>query len=132
MGINVSPLPQASGSFLGTQPLPEVLAPSGIPSRTIKIVSEALMRVPSAERPALSLVIPVYNAADQLPATLDAIDAFVLRYPSALEVLFVDDHSPEVETQRLLANFVRTRSYARVLRNQVNSGKGFSVRSEEH
>jgi dolichyl-phosphate beta-glucosyltransferase len=82
---------------------------------------------PTADRPALSLVIPVYNAADQLPATLDAIDSFVLRYPSALEVLFVDDHSPEVETQRLLANFARTRSYARVLRNQVNSGKGFSV-----
>ena len=82
---------------------------------------------PTADRPALSLVIPVYNAADQLPATLAAIDAFVLRYPSALEVLFVDDHSPEVETQRLLANFVRTRTYARVLRNQVNSGKGFSV-----
>jgi dolichyl-phosphate beta-glucosyltransferase len=82
---------------------------------------------PTAERPALSLVIPVYNAADQLPATLEAIDTFVLRYPAAVEVLFVDDHSPQVETQRILATFARTRSWARVLRNQVNRGKGFSV-----
>ena len=43
--------------------------------------------------PALSLVIPVYNAADQLPATLDAVDAFAGRYPGSVEVLFVDDHS---------------------------------------
>src|SRR5476649_919984 len=129
MGINVSPLPPASGSFSWYAVPHRTVGPQRNPFRPslIVIVSEAPMLSPTADRPALSLVIPVYNAADQLPATLDAIDAFVLRYPSALEVLFVDDHSPEVETQRLLANFVRTRSYARVLRNQVNSGKGFSV-----
>jgi dolichyl-phosphate beta-glucosyltransferase len=82
---------------------------------------------PSANRPALSLVIPVYNAADQLPATLDAVDTFASSYPASLEVLFVDDHSTELETQRILADFVRLRGYARVLRNEVNRGKGFSV-----
>jgi dolichyl-phosphate beta-glucosyltransferase len=82
---------------------------------------------PSTGRPALSLVIPVYNAADQLPATLDAVDAFAAGYPASLEVLFVDDHSTELETQRMLADFVRRRAYARVLRNEVNRGKGFSV-----
>lgn len=82
---------------------------------------------PTAERPALSLVIPVYNAADQLPATLEAVDSFILRSLVSIEVLFVDDHSTEVETQRILRDFARTRSYARVLRNDVNRGKGFSV-----
>jgi dolichyl-phosphate beta-glucosyltransferase len=82
---------------------------------------------PSTDRPALSLVIPVYNAADQLPATLDAVDSFVARYPASLEVVFVDDHSTELETQSILADFVRRRRYARVLRNDVNRGKGFSV-----
>jgi dolichyl-phosphate beta-glucosyltransferase len=77
--------------------------------------------------PALSLVIPVYNAADQLPATLAAVDAFASRHPESLEVLFVDDHSTEAETQRMLADYARRRSYARVLRNEVNRGKGFSV-----
>jgi hypothetical protein len=37
----------------------------------------------SSEVPALSLIIPVYNAADQLPATLIAVDAFATRYPHA-------------------------------------------------
>jgi dolichyl-phosphate beta-glucosyltransferase len=77
--------------------------------------------------PALSLVIPVYNAADQLPATLDAVDAFATLYPGVVEVLFVDDHSTEVETQLILEDFTRQRGYARLLRNSVNRGKGFSV-----
>jgi dolichyl-phosphate beta-glucosyltransferase len=82
---------------------------------------------PTAHVPALSLVIPVYNAAQQLPATLDAVDAFATRYPGSVEVLFVDDHSTEVETQLILEDFTRQRGYARMLRNSTNRGKGFSV-----
>jgi dolichyl-phosphate beta-glucosyltransferase len=85
------------------------------------------MLTPKTAGPALSLVIPVYNAADQLPATLAAVDAFASRYPESLEVLFVDDHSSELETQRTLADYALRRHYARVLRNEVNRGKGFSV-----
>ena len=81
----------------------------------------------SSEVPALSLIIPVYNAADQLPATLNAVDAFATRYPGSVEVLFVDDHSTEVETQLILEDFTRQRVYARFLRNAHNRGKGFSV-----
>ena len=81
----------------------------------------------STDVPALSLVIPVYNAADQLPATLCAVDAFATRYPGSVEVLFVDDHSSELETQVILQDFTRQRGYARVLRNAQNRGKGFSV-----
>ena len=77
--------------------------------------------------PALSLVIPVYNAADQLPATLTAVDAFATRYPGTVEVLFVDDHSTEVETQLILEDFTRQSVYARLLRNTRNRGKGYSV-----
>jgi dolichyl-phosphate beta-glucosyltransferase len=77
--------------------------------------------------PSLSLVIPVYNAADQLPATLAAVDAFAARYPDSLEVLFVDDHSTELETQLLLEDYFRRRHHVRVLRNEVNRGKGYSV-----
>ncbi|MEP6731870.1 MAG: glycosyltransferase [bacterium] len=81
----------------------------------------------STDAPALSLIIPVYNAADQLPATLNAVDAFATRYPGTVEVLFVDDHSTEVETQLILEDFTRQRGYARLLRNAQNRGKGFSV-----
>jgi dolichyl-phosphate beta-glucosyltransferase len=82
---------------------------------------------PTTVVPSLSLVIPVYNAADQLPATLEAVDTFASRYPASLEVLFVDDHSTEMETQLILEDFARRQPYARVLRNVVNRGKGFSV-----
>jgi glycosyltransferase involved in cell wall biosynthesis len=82
---------------------------------------------PSTEVPVLSLVIPVYNAADQLPTTLDAVDQFVTRYAGRLEVVLVDDCSTEVETQLILEDFARQHDYARVLRNARNRGKGFSV-----
>jgi len=82
---------------------------------------------PTATMPELSLVIPVYNAAQQLPATLAAVDEFATRYSGGLEVLFVDDHSSEVETQLILEDFTRRRGYARMLRNGTNRGKGYSV-----
>ncbi|PYP79962.1 MAG: hypothetical protein DMD35_06505 [Gemmatimonadetes bacterium] len=82
---------------------------------------------PTTEIPTLSLVIPVYNAADQLPATLAAVDQFAARFSDRLEVLFVDDCSSEVETQIMLQDFARTREGIRVLRNARNRGKGYSV-----
>ena len=85
------------------------------------------MLSPTTGAPALSLVIPVYNATRQLAETREAVDTFASRYPASLEVLFVDDHSSEVETQIILEDFARHRLYARVLRNTSNRGKGFSV-----
>ena len=85
------------------------------------------MSSPLPAVPSLSIVITVYNAADQLPATLAAVDAFAARYPDSLEVLFVDDHSTDNRAQLILEDYARRRHYARVLRNQVNRGKGFSV-----
>lgn len=85
------------------------------------------MPSPKTDLPALSLVVPVYNAAQQLPATFEALDRFASTCPTSLELLFVDDHSTELATRQLLADFVSTRPYARVLRNAVNRGKGFSV-----
>lgn len=77
--------------------------------------------------PVLSLIVPVYNAADQLPSTLASVERFAASFPGSLEVLFVDDHSTEVETQLILEHFTRHAGYARLLRNSRNRGKGFSV-----
>src|SRR5258708_29484573 len=85
------------------------------------------MSGPTPDIPALPPITPVYNAALQLPATLDAVDAFATLYPGSVEVLFVDDHSSEVETQLILEDFTRQRGYARMLRNASNRGKGYSV-----
>jgi dolichyl-phosphate beta-glucosyltransferase len=82
---------------------------------------------PTTDVPALSLVIPVYNAADQLQSTLDSVDHFATHYPGRVEVLFVDDCSSEVETPLVLEDFAMRKPYARVLRNARNRGKGYSV-----
>jgi dolichyl-phosphate beta-glucosyltransferase len=82
---------------------------------------------PTTDVPVLSLVIPVYNAADQLPTTLESLDQFVCSYPGHMEVVLVDDCSSEVETQLILEDFARQRDYARVFRNAQNRGKGYSV-----
>ena len=82
---------------------------------------------PTTDAPALSLVIPVYNAAARLPATLDAVEAFLARSAESVEVVFVDDCSSEVETQIILEDFTRRHPGTHLLRNQVNRGKGFSV-----
>jgi dolichyl-phosphate beta-glucosyltransferase len=82
---------------------------------------------PTTDVPALSLVIPVYNAADQLPATLQALDHFAARFHDRLEVLFVDDCSNDVSTSLVLEDFASQREGMRVLRNARNRGKGYSV-----
>jgi dolichyl-phosphate beta-glucosyltransferase len=82
---------------------------------------------PTTDVPALSLVIPVYDAADLLPATLEAVDHFLTHAPNRVEALFVDDCSSEVETQIVLEDFARRREGVRVLRNARNRGKGYSV-----
>ena len=82
---------------------------------------------PTTDVPALSLVIPVYNAADQLPGTLQEVGRFAVQSPDRLEVLFVDDCSTEVETQLMLEDFARGHDGIRVLRNASNRGKGYSV-----
>ena len=82
---------------------------------------------PTTDVPALSLVIPVYNAADVLPSTLEAVDGFLTHASDRVEVLFVDDCSSEVETQIVLEDFARRREGVRVLRNACNRGKGYSV-----
>jgi dolichyl-phosphate beta-glucosyltransferase len=82
---------------------------------------------PTTDVPALSLVIPVYDAANLLPATLEAVDHFLTHASSRVEVLFVDDCSSEVETQVMLEDFARRRGDVRVLRNSRNRGKGYSV-----
>jgi hypothetical protein len=82
---------------------------------------------PTTDVPALSLVIPVYDAADQLPATLQAVDHFAAQYPDRLEVLFVDDCSTDVDVRLSLEEFAGAREGVRVLRNAHNRGKGYSV-----
>lgn len=67
----------------------------------------------------ISLVMPVYNAAATLPATLESI---LEQKFSELEVVFVDDCSTDA-TPQLIASFARESGIAcQILRQEQNQG----------
>ena len=70
--------------------------------------------------PAISVVIPAYNEALRLPPTLEKIHRHF--QGSSYEVVVVDDGSRDDTAARAAA------AGARVVRNEGNRGKGYSVR----
>ena len=79
------------------------------------------------DNPRLSVVIPAFNEADRLTPTLRRIDAWAGGYGAAVEVLVVDDGSSD-GTPDLARGFAPEHVAMRVLVNEVNRGKGHSVR----
>jgi dolichyl-phosphate beta-glucosyltransferase len=74
----------------------------------------------------LSLVVPVYNEARRLEASIDALVRF-FRGRDA-EIVFVDDGSTDDTAARVEARARRDAGIARVLRSPRNRGKGHAVR----
>ena len=76
----------------------------------------------------ISIVIPAYNEGQRLPATLNALLAYLgARDWSFSEIVLVDDGSTD-DTAALAAQFQATHPSLRLLRNPGNRGKGYSVR----
>lgn len=74
----------------------------------------------------LSLVVPVYNSANFIEANLTLALTFLDAYPGA-ELIVVDDCSRD-ETPAIVERLAAQDDRLRFLRNDVNRGKGFSVR----
>jgi dolichyl-phosphate beta-glucosyltransferase len=74
--------------------------------------------------PSLSVVIPAYNEARRLPATLERVKAHLGGAKRAFEVVVVDDGSSDgtADVARAAGGAVR------VLRHEPNRGKGYAVR----
>ncbi|HXK09049.1 MAG TPA: dolichyl-phosphate beta-glucosyltransferase [Vicinamibacteria bacterium] len=70
----------------------------------------------------LSVVIPAYNEARRLPATLERVGAYLAAQGVAHEILVIDDGSADAT-----ADLARGES-VRVLRHEPNRGKGYAVR----
>lgn len=74
----------------------------------------------------LSIIIPAFNEAERLPATLAALAEHFAPQNRAVEVIVVDDGSQDA-TPNLPFPEARALHWRR-LRNEGNRGKGYSVR----
>lgn len=77
--------------------------------------------------PRLSIVIPAYNESRRIRPSLEKILAYVRSRNLSAEIIVVDDASGD-NTAELVGEWARSHPEARLLSNNRNRGKGFSVR----
>jgi len=75
----------------------------------------------------LSVIIPAYNEELRLPKSLDRIMAYLNARPYRVEIIVVDDGSTD-STVRMVKEYQQKCPALRLISNQSNRGKGFSVR----
>ncbi|MBZ5514119.1 MAG: glycosyltransferase family 2 protein [Acidobacteriia bacterium] len=75
----------------------------------------------------MSIVIPAYNEALRIGATLEKVRQYAETRSYPCELILVDDGSRD-ETPEILASFRERYPKARILRHEPNRGKGFTVR----
>jgi glycosyltransferase involved in cell wall biosynthesis len=75
----------------------------------------------------LSIVIPAYNEESRLPKTLESIVAYLNARPFQAEILVVDDGSSD-RTAEIVSAGRQKYPELRLVSNERNRGKGFSVR----
>lgn len=78
--------------------------------------------------PNYSIVIPAYNEAGRIPATLRSVVDCVRKQGWDAEVIVVDDGSTD-STAQVVRDFATEAPEVRLLQNPGNRGKGYSVRS---
>ena len=78
--------------------------------------------------PNYSIVIPAYNEAGRLPATLYAVIDCVRRNRWSAEIIVVDDGSTDA-TAQVVQDIAGQAPEVRLIQNPGNRGKGYSVRS---
>ena len=81
----------------------------------------------SSVPPELSIVIPSFNEEVRLPETLAAISAYIRTSKRETEVIVVDDGSTD-RTADIAKSFRGEIRGLRVVANDTNRGKGYSVR----
>lgn len=80
------------------------------------------------KHPLISIVIPAYNEESHIAATLQHIDEYLVLRPWPAEILVVDDGSSDATVTEVERAAAKIAAPIQVLENQVNRGKGYSVR----
>lgn len=82
----------------------------------------------------LSILVPAYNEEERLPATLEAIGAYLARRDFSHELVVIDDGSRD-QTRAVVREFAANRPWVRLVQYDddagapLNRGKGFAVRA---
>jgi glycosyltransferase involved in cell wall biosynthesis len=78
--------------------------------------------------PKYSIVIPAYNEAARIPATLTSVIGCIRARGWQAEILVVNDGSTD-QTAEVVRAFAQTAPEVRLMENPGNRGKGYSVRA---
>src|SRR5881227_4501849 len=80
------------------------------------------------ESPIYSIIIPAYNEAQRIGASLEKIISYVSQQSWQVELIVVNDGSKD-NTVEVVSSFKPRAPYLRLLENPGNRGKGYSVRN---
>ncbi len=86
------------------------------------------IETPLTEPPQYSIVIPAYNESARIGGALSQVSGCIRSRGWRAEVLVVDDGSVDT-TRAIVETWSRTHPEVRLLRNERNRGKGYSVRN---
>lgn len=78
--------------------------------------------------PDLSIIIPAYNEEALIAGTLNGLETYLSARPEQFEIIVVDDGSQDKTVVSIQAWKNRNGTDLRLLVNQKNMGKGFSIR----
>lgn len=78
----------------------------------------------------LSVIIPAYNESTRIEKTISSLEAYFANKTYAYEIIVVDDGSKDNTAE--VARIAGTRLPLRVIQNDRNRGKGYSVKNGMH
>jgi len=78
--------------------------------------------------PEISIIVPAFNEEDLIVSTLDSLQEYLKERPERYEVIVVDDGSRDRTPGTIREWHERNPVDLRVLVNEQNRGKGFSIR----
>lgn len=97
--------------------------------QSVRLLIRILKTMPSIIRPeSLSVVIPAYNEAGNLPCLVREIVSFLRHHMGSFEIILVDDGSQD-DTPKILENLKNRFPEIKLIRHPVNYGYGASLKA---